>query len=96
MAGAIIMQFCKLEIELKKCGWNNTDINGIYDFIVFRLLPLYGFDSIFRAIFNITAKDHLTIINIIVEIIIVCFFFCVIFTHILYISLFLFLKKHLK
>ena len=59
---------------------------NIYDFIVFRLLPLYGFDGIFRAIFNITAKAHLTIINIIVEIVIVCFLFFVIFTHILYFS----------
>jgi hypothetical protein len=57
---------------------------NIYDFIVFRLLPLYGFDGIFRAIFNITAKAQLTIINIIVEIVIVCFLFFVIFTHILY------------
>ena len=75
----------KNEIQGMQKLFDKIFIN-IYDFLIFRLLPLYGFDSIFRAIFNITAKDHLTIINIIVEIIIVCFFFCEIFTHILYFS----------
>ena len=75
----------KTEIQGMQKIFDKIFIN-IYDFIIFRLLPLYGFDSIFRAIFNITAKDHLTIINIILQIVIVCFFFGVIFTHIFYFS----------
>ena len=55
----------KNEIQGMQKLFDKIFIN-IYDFIIFRLLPLYGFDSIFRAIFNITAKDNLTIINIII------------------------------
>ena len=38
---------------------------NFFDFILFRLAPLYGFDSIFRCLFNNTSKEHLNLINII-------------------------------
>ena len=57
---------------------------NFFDFILFRLAPLYGLDSIFRCIFNITAKDHINLFNIVMQIIFVCVLFFVIFTHIFY------------
>ena len=63
---------------------------NFFDFILFRLAPLYGLDSIFRCIFNITAKDHINLFNIVMQIIFVCVLFFVFFTHIFYIWLKLF------
>ena len=57
---------------------------NFFDFFLFRLAPLYGLDSTFRCIFNITAKNNMTIINIVLQIVLVCFLFFAIFTHIFY------------
>ena len=65
--------------------FDNILVN-FFDFILFRLVPLYGLDSIFRSIFSITAKDHSSLLNIILHIVLVIFLFFVIFTHIFYFS----------
>ena len=57
---------------------------NFFDFFLFRLAPLYGIDCIFRCIFNINAKEEITIINVVLQIVLVCFLFFVIFTHIFY------------
>ena len=57
---------------------------NFFDFFLFRLAPLYGLDSIFRCIFDIVGEDHLNILNIVLQIVLVCFLFFVIFTYIYY------------
>ena len=57
---------------------------NFYDFIFFRLLPLYGFDCITRGIFRISAKNNYNLIDIIIQFILLIFFSLCIFTHLYY------------
>ena len=59
-------------------------IINCFDFILFRLATLYGLDGIFRSLFDITAKNHMSLFNIIMQIILVCILFFVLFTYIFY------------
>ena len=59
---------------------------NFFDFILFRLAPLYGFDAIFSSILGITAEDHSSLVNIILHIFLVCILLVIIFTHIFYFS----------
>ena len=64
----IYLFFGTQKIKYEKNGFRQVVdkiLVNFFDFILFRLAPLYGFDSIFRCIFNITSKEHLYLINII-------------------------------
>ena len=57
---------------------------NFFDLILFRLLPLYGFDCISRGILRISLKKKYKIIDVIIQFILFCFYLISIFTHIHY------------
>ena len=72
----------KSKSELRK--FIDKILINFFDFILFRLSTLYGFDAIFRSLFNITARKNLNVFNIIMSIILIIVLFVIIFTHIFY------------
>ena len=57
---------------------------NFFDLILFRLIPLYGFDCLTRRIFRISAKGNYKIFDVFIQFILLCLFFIVIATHIYY------------
>ena len=57
---------------------------NFFDFFLFRLFPLYGFDCITRGILRISAKSPYRVYDIFIQFILLCFYFTVIFSHIYY------------
>ena len=57
---------------------------NFFDFIFFRLAPLYGFDCISRGIFRISAQKSYKIFDIFIQFILVIFLSFAIFTHFYY------------
>ena len=57
---------------------------NFFDFIFFRLTPLYGFDSITRGILRISGKKEYTVVDILIQLLLLCVFCFAIFTHLFY------------
>ena len=90
--GLLLLFYLYLFFHTDKINNEKQDLRKIvdkvsinfYDFFLFRLVPLYGFDSAFRCIFDIVGEDELNILNIVLQIILVAFLFFAIFTYIYY------------